>query len=222
MSWGGEAARWSLKFSGGEADTNLIVMIVRYSNLTPKWIIFVSKTLYNMNQIGSKGITPQFPFLAYPIYCGYHAWCFLPELFMWPHTVLRPFWAVPVTTHCVMSFQSSPSYHTLCYVLSELSQLPHTMLCPFRAVPVTTHCAAAFQSYPCYHTLLFPFRATPVITPCYFLSELSLLSHPVISFQSYPCYYTLLFPFRATPFINHTLSFPFRATPVISFQSYPS
>ena len=176
MSWGGEAARWSLKFSGGEADTNLIVMIVRYSNLTPKWIIFVSKTLYNMNQIGSKGITPQFPFLAYPIYCGYHAWCFLPELFMWPHTVLRPFWAVPVTTHCVMSFQSSPSYHTLCYVLSELSQLPHTVL--------------------------LPFRATPVITPCYFLLELPLLSHPVISFQSCPCYHTLLFPFRATPVIT--------------------
>ena len=167
MSWGGEAARWSLKFSGGEADTNLIV---RYSNLTPKWIIFVSKILYNMNQIGSKGITPQFPFLAYPIYCGYHAWCFLPELFLWPHTVLRPFRAVPVTTHYVMSFQSCSSYHTLCYVLSELSQLPYTMLCPFRAVPVTTHYVMSFQSCPSYHTL------------CCCLSELPLLSHPVISF----------------------------------------
>ena len=129
----------------------------RYSNLTPKRIIFVSKTLYNMNQIGSKWFTPQFPFLAYPIYCGYHAWCcFLPELSQLPHTVLCPFRAVPVTTHYVMSFQSCPSYHTLCYVLSELSQLPHTVL--------------------------LPFRATPVITPCYFLLELPLLSYPAISF----------------------------------------
>ena len=189
-----------------------------------------------MNQISSKGITPHFPFLAYPIYCGYHAWCcFLPELFLWPHTVLRPFRAVPVTTHCVTSFQSCPSYHTLtsfqscpsyhtlCYILSELSQLPHTMLCPFRAVPVTTHYVMSFQSCPCYHTLLFPFRATPVITSCYFLLELPLLSQPC-SFQSCPCYHTLLFPFRATPVITpcYFLSeLPLLLHPVISFQSYP-
>ena len=156
MSWGGEAARWSLKFSGGEADTNLIVMIVRYSNLTPKWIIFVSKTLqHEPNRLKRNYTTVSFFSLSH---------------LLWLPCMVFPSRALHVTTYCVTSFLSCPSYHTLCYVLSEQSQLPHTMLCPFRAVPVTTHYVMSFQSCPSYHTL------------CCCLSELPLLSHPVISF----------------------------------------
>ena len=201
-------------------DTDMIVMIVRYSNLTPKRITFVvSKTLYSMNRIGSEGITPQFPFLAYPIYCGYHAWCcFLPELFLLPHTVLRPFRAVPVTTHCVTSSQSCPTYHTLGYVLPELSLLPYTVLRPFRAVPVTTHCVTSFQSCPTYHTLgyvlselshlphtvLCPFRAVPPTI------------HRVMSFQSCPTYHTLCYVLSELSHLPYTGLHPFRTTPVIT------